>query len=62
MLITEPQVGKVWVGRLEEDFRYALFVDGWYSSQGLPVYKKIMAPHSSTLAWKMPWMEEPGLI
>ena len=19
-----------------------------------------MAPHSSTLAWKMPWMEEPG--
>ena len=20
-----------------------------------------MAPHSSTLAWKIPWMEEPGL-
>ena len=19
-----------------------------------------MAPHSSTLAWKFPWMEEPG--
>ena len=19
-----------------------------------------MAPHSSTLAWKVPWMEEPG--
>ena len=19
-----------------------------------------MAPHSSTLAWKTPWMEEPG--
>ena len=19
-----------------------------------------MAPHSSTLAWKIPWMEEPG--
>ena len=19
-----------------------------------------MAPHSSTLAWKLPWMEEPG--
>ena len=22
--------------------------------------KKTMAPHSSTLAWKIPWMEEPG--
>ena len=21
-----------------------------------------MAPHSSTLAWKMPWMEEPGRL
>ena len=20
----------------------------------------LMAPHSSTLAWKIPWMEEPG--
>ena len=26
------------------------------------VYKaeKAVAPHSSTLAWKIPWMEEPG--
>ena len=22
--------------------------------------KKAMAPHSSTLAWKIPWTEEPG--
>ena len=22
--------------------------------------EKSMAPHSSTLAWKIPWMEEPG--
>ena len=21
-----------------------------------------MAPHSSTLAWKIPWMEEPGML
>ena len=21
-----------------------------------------MAPHSSTLAWKIPWMEEPGVL
>ena len=24
------------------------------------VMEKAMAPHSSTLAWKIPWMEEPG--
>ena len=22
--------------------------------------EKAMAPHSSTFAWKIPWMEEPG--
>jgi len=22
--------------------------------------EKAMAPHSSTLAWKIPWMEQPG--
>ena len=29
------------------------------SSQSL---KKAMAPHSSTLAWEIPWMEEPGRL
>ena len=24
------------------------------------IAEKTMAPHSSTLAWKIPWMEEPG--
>ena len=24
--------------------------------------EKAMAPHSSTLAWKTPWMEEPGRL
>ena len=23
-------------------------------------YLTLMAPHSSTLAWKIPWTEEPG--
>ena len=26
------------------------------------VSEKVMAPHSSTLAWKIPWMEEPGRL
>ena len=25
-------------------------------------FKKALAPHSSTLAWKIPWMEEPGRL
>ena len=26
------------------------------------VMEKAMAPHSSTLAWKLPWTEEPGRL
>ena len=26
------------------------------------INEKAMAPHSSTLAWKIPWMEEPGRL
>ena len=28
----------------------------------IPIMEKAMAPHSSTLAWKIPWTEEPGLV
>ena len=32
-----------------------------YSKPSSPVpTEKAMAPHSSTLAWKIPWMEDPG--
>ena len=24
--------------------------------------EKAVAPHSSTLAWKIPWVEEPGRL
>ena len=38
----------------------------WVQSLGLedPLEKveKAMAPHSSTLAWKIPWAEEPGRL
>ena len=29
---------------------------------GALLLEKAMAPHSSTLAWKIPWMEEPGRL
>ena len=28
----------------------------------MSIAEKAMAPHSSTLAWKIPWMEEPGRL
>ena len=38
----------------------------FYSSNFLEIAKipkeKAMAPHSSTLAWKIPWTEEPGRL
>ena len=32
------------------------------TSQGSQKTEKAMAPHSSTLAWKIPWTEEPGSL
>ena len=53
-------------------------LDGWVSSPtlwtwvwassgrwwmaGKPDLLQSMAPHSSTLAWRIPWMEEPGRL
>ena len=31
-------------------------------SKPITLKEKAMAPHSSTLAWKIPWMEEPGRL
>ena len=28
----------------------------------ISVLEKVMAPHFSTLAWKIPWTEEPGRL
>ena len=33
-----------------------------FDRKELPVSEKAMAPHSSTLVWKIPWMEEPGRL
>ena len=39
-------------------YHYHNHLDLGYISKTLP--EKAMAPHSSTLAWKIPWTEEPG--
>ena len=33
-----------------------------FSIRSLLFLEKAMAPHSSTLAWKIPWTEEPGRL
>ena len=52
-----------------KDFRTFIKVVGnlwnWVSSKRVPLpslSEKAKAPHSSTLAWKIPWMEEPGRL
>ena len=40
------------------DFKFRLGILGKHSC----FTEKAMAPHSSTLAWKIPWMEEPGRL
>ena len=42
---------------------WALASDFLHLNADYAVYsEKAMAPHSSTLAWKIPWMEEPGRL
>ena len=40
------------------------WLDGIADSMGMNLSKlqEIMATHFSTLAWKIPWMEEPGRL
>ena len=44
------------VSPVEISFIYKLSI----TPKCLPTLEKAMAPHSSTLAWKIPWTEEPG--
>ena len=45
--------GLVFIGD-EHMFATVVSIDSAFCSE------KAMAPHSSTLAWKIPWTEEPG--
>ena len=49
-----PQVGKVCD-------KGSVLLNTWFYSIVFWV-EKAMAPHSSSLAWKIPWMEEPGRL
>ena len=46
--------------QLELDMEHVFFLN--YSITQIYAPEKAMATHSSTLAWKIPWMEEPGWL
>ena len=39
---------------------YGVYTETWLGFTSTVGPEKAMAPHSSTLAWKIPWTEEPG--
>ena len=46
---------------IREEIDFSL-VDLFFDKFPEPILEKAMAPHSTTLAWKIPWMEEPGRL
>ena len=56
---TEPSYFQVWQKQV-----FILIESLWehLRPSHLLSAEKAMAPHSSTLAWKIPWMEEPGRL
>ena len=69
--LEEAQAGTKIARRNINNFRYAddttLMAESEEASREFMFFlllhfylEKAMAPHSSTLAWKIPWMEEPG--
>ena len=42
--------------------RASAWVEANLGEAGRHGAEKAMAPHSSTLAWKIPWTEEPGRL
>ena len=52
----------VWYFHLFKNFPQFVVI---YTVKGFGIVnkaEKAMAPHSSTLAWKIPWTEEPGRL
>ena len=59
--LDEVQAGIKIAGRNINNLRYADDTTLMVESEELKsLLEKAMAPYSSTPAWKIPWMEEPG--
>ena len=51
-----------WVCRCLVELVFLFSSDKYWNIELLNHTEKAMAPHSSTLAWKIPWTEEPGRL
>ena len=54
------RLGSLWYWMICLGNEQRSFCHFWDCIQVLHSWEKAMAPHSSTLDWKIPWMEEPG--
>ena len=58
----EPDMEQ-WTGsKLGKEYIKVIYCHPAYLAYVHSASEKAMAPHSSTLAWKIPWMEEPGRL
>ena len=48
--------------KLGKEYVKAVYCHSAYLTYMQSISEKAMAPHSSTLALKIPWMEEPGRL
>ena len=52
-----------WTGsKLGKEYVEAVYCHSAYLTYMQSTSEKAVAPHSSTLAWKIPWTEEPGRL
>ena len=64
--LTNAIITSLWIGPTSDSLASLAFFLNSYPAFPLvcgiflPESEKAMAPYSSTLAWKIPWMEEPG--
>ena len=47
---------------LEHSYTHISILCGCFCALVAELTEKVMAPHSSTLAWKIPCMEKPGRL
>ena len=57
-----PSIRVFSIGQLSTSGGQSIGVSASKSVPPVNTQEKAMAPHSSTLAWKIPWMEEPGRL
>ena len=60
--LENPMDGGAWWATVHEFAKSQTRLSDFTFTFHLHALEKEMATHSSTLAWKIPWMEEPGRL